>query len=631
MKKIYPSKERILLDGGKNNKFERSLIPDAQSPDLLNIDVSDGAAGTREGFTKLNTAAAGSFSCDGLFTRNERSGGQTMVAFFGGDAFYLSGTTLVTIPSAQSVFTAGQRVEGVEYENYLFLGNGGTLPYKYNGTDYTRHGIYAPTATHTAATNSNGTLTGDYQYKVTYVNTNLVESDVGPVNSTFTASSEEVALTSLPVAPQSWGVAARRIYRTEAGGTTFKRLTEISDNTTTTYTDNSDDTELGVAAPTDQSVPPNWSICVYAKDRLFVNDPSNGNYVWYSELGNPYVFKATNFLLMGDNTSDTVKGLSFYNDTLYVIGAKTIEAYYMPDTDDSTWTRIKVKSAYGTKSHHGICVFKDSLMFPAMQGDKFVGFAEIKGDTTAKSASLLTVYAAGSDLKSNVIEPDMFLVPEAYVSNIDAHVFRNKAYFSLPYGTDATVNNRIYVYDFSIDNLNKTVDAAWLPWSSGIQAATFTSYDGKLYFGSALADGFVYQAKDTGVYNDEGAAIDSYIWTKEYAGGGKDYLYDKDFRYANILIDKAGAWFMDLTYRVDSDKGGGTTKQIDLDPGSNLWGVLRFGIDPWGGGSDQEDLRVYLDQARGKRVQFKFSNQNVADQRFKIYGLNFLYNIKGLR
>lgn len=58
---------------------------------------------------------------------------------------------------------------------------------------------------------------------------------------------QQHALTSLPTGPT--GTLARRIYRTTAGGTEYKLLTEIPDNTTTSYTDNKSDGELGGESP----------------------------------------------------------------------------------------------------------------------------------------------------------------------------------------------------------------------------------------------------------------------------------------------------------------------------------------------------------------------------------------------
>jgi hypothetical protein len=88
---------------------------------------------------------------------------------------------------------------------------------------------------------------------------------------------------------------------------------------------------------------------------------------------------------------------------------------------------------------------------------------------------------------------------------------------------------------------------------------------------------------------------------------------------------------MNLIYRVDSDSGVGDTVQIDLNPGGSLWGTMEWGTDEWGGGSTQSEERVYLGTSRGKRIQFKFSNQNTVNQRFKIHYLSFLYNLKGFR
>jgi hypothetical protein len=261
-RRIYPGQGRVLFDGGKNNKFERSIIADNESPDCANVIFSNGAVETRQGVTKLNTTSVGTFVFDGLYTRRADDLAETMCAFAGGHMYTLGTTTFTTVPSAQSVFTAGVRVGATQYENHLFIGNGGVIPYKYNGTDFTRHGVYPPATTSTVSSQTTGGLTGDYRYKVTYVNSMSVEGDVGPVTATFTAAAATLRLASIPVAPQSWGVSSRRIYRTEAGGSTFKRLTTIADNSTTTYDDNNADAALGTAAPTDNGVPPKYSVCV---------------------------------------------------------------------------------------------------------------------------------------------------------------------------------------------------------------------------------------------------------------------------------------------------------------------------------------------------------------------------------
>lgn len=640
-RRLYPPQEAIVFDGGLNNKFDRALLPDNESPDCANVVYSDGAVGTRDGAVKLNTAAVGtSVAFDGLYTRLDNSGAETMIAFAGGHMYTLAATTFITVPSAQSLFTAGFRVACDTQENYLFIGNGGVVPHKWDGTLFTQHGVPAPTQTATVASNGVGALTASGQYQYVYTNRNsaLVESDISPLSSTFTISttSGQNVISGISVAAVSAGVAARVLYRTKANTPgTYYRVAIIGDNTTTSYNDNVADSALGATAPTDNGYPPNYSIIIYHANRLFVNDPANPNYVRYSALGNPYSFPSSNFFKIGNKTSDLVRAFGIYNNSLYCFCDNMTFINFMPNpADDTTWRQIRTISPFGSKSP--FCVLpigvgsENKAMFPAIQSEKFVGFAVASGDTLDPGSTLLTVTTAGSQLQSDRIEPDMFNVQESYLGNISGVVFKNKAYITLTYGSAQTTNNRGYIYDFSLSNLQKKNPFSWVP-ITGWNAAQFTVYGGKLYYASSDTTGFVYQCADTGVYSDNGSAIDSYIWTKEFPGFPQDVNFTKDYRYANILIDNAGAYFMNITYRVDSDKGSGTTQQISINPNSSLWGSMVFGRDAWGGGSNQSEVRVGLGQLRGKRIQFKFSNQNTAGQRFKVHRMNFAYNLKGYR
>lgn len=626
---ISPKNGRYFADGGLSTKFEKTIIADNESPSCLNVIFTNGAVGTRDGTSKVNTAAIGSFVGDGLYTRHDNAGAQTMIAFAGGNAYTLSGTSFTVIASATSVFTAGVRVGFAEYQGHAFIGNGGAIPYKYNGLAFTRHGVYPPTITHSVSTGAAGVLTGDYQYKVTWVNSQAVESDVGPVNSTFiAAASTKISMTSLPIAPQSYGVNARRIYRTVTSGSVFKLLTTISDNTTTTYLDNNADSTLGATAPTDNGVPPKYSMVRYHRDRLFCNDATNPNFLWYSDLEEPYTFGAANFRTFGDNTFDLLRCIEVDGENLVCFGDSSIMLVYMPDADDTNWVNIRVKSDYGCKSPHGIIKYKNGLLFPAVQAGRFVGFAHLVGDVISPSATLLTVAAAGSEMLSDKIEPDI-LACGTDVSRISSFVYKNVGYFAVQATTSSTENDKIFYFDFSISDASRKTPYAWAPWT-GLYPAQITEYNGNVYYLDSRATGFVYKM-NAGVYSDNSAAINSYYWTKEYGGSLGDFTYHKDFRCLNLLVDLAGDYFMDVTAKVDSDQGVGNTETIDLNPGGSLWGSMVWGLDEWGGGNAQDDVRVDLGTLSGKRIQYKFSNQNTANQRFKVHGFNFLANYKGVR
>ena len=79
--------------------------------------------------------------------------------------------------------------------------------------------------------------TGVYQYRISFVDNSGVESNAStPVSSpNLTAAKHKITLDLIPVGPN--GTAARRIYRTAAGGNTFTLVATLNDNTTRSFTD----------------------------------------------------------------------------------------------------------------------------------------------------------------------------------------------------------------------------------------------------------------------------------------------------------------------------------------------------------------------------------------------------------
>jgi hypothetical protein len=228
------------------------------------------------------------------------------------------------------------------------------------------------------------------------------------------------------------------------------------------------------------------------------------------------------------------------------------------------------------------------------------------------------------------MEPDMFLVPESRVGQISGISYKNRLFFAMPYGSSATTNNRVYCYDFSVSNLAKRKIGAWVPFT-GWNAEQFVIYEGDLYYGSSTPTGKVYKCMVDGVYNDDGEAINSYFWTKEFSGFKGDQQSHKDFRSLELYYEKSGDWFLNVGYRNDGQLGGDLSTQIDANPGGSLWGAMIWGVDSWGGGQKDAFDSISLGESRGRRIQFKFSNQNVVNQKFKITGYRFSYNVKGNR
>lgn len=95
---------------------------------------------------------------------------------------------------------------------------------------------------------------GVYSYKAVFRTANG-QTEAGTVSSNVTvvdnATNGKVNLTAIPLGPT--GTTARDLYRTDAGGATWKFLATLADNTTTTYLDNIADASLGALAPTANS------------------------------------------------------------------------------------------------------------------------------------------------------------------------------------------------------------------------------------------------------------------------------------------------------------------------------------------------------------------------------------------
>jgi len=629
---IYPL---AAFDGGLNNKYTPTIIEDNESSDCLNVVYDDlGAVATRDGSTQLNTAAAaGSFACDGLFTTRFNDGSETMVAAFNGSLYDLQSTSFITIGSAQSVFTAGVQVNQFMYQNHSFFGNG-TTPYKYNGTEFTRQSVDVPNSLPSPATSSAGTLAGSYRYKFAYVNSLVVTGNPSSNTTAITIATERVNLTSIPVGPVSFGVDARKIYRTydlntAAASGTYYLVDTVADNTTTSYEDNSDDSELGVEAPSDNGLPPDWNFAISFQERVWcVETDENPQYLYYSNLGEPFTFGSANFIKIADGDGEAITGLGIQGNALAIYKESSVWLLFMPDTTPANWVRIKSNAKAGAWAHKTIADFENLQMFFGKRDDTIPGFYALNGNVTDPDSTLLTVGNMMGDSKSDRIEPDVFLMQTANAKNAVAIRYKNKLWYSVTYGSGNTTNNRIYQFDFARRGKSRR-SGSWVPFT-GLAVADFTIYDGKLYYGDANATGLVYQL-EAGVFSDNGTAIDSYMWTKEIEGTKNDEQFEKDFRHVNWIMETLGAWNIGITVKVDSDRGGGDVNEIDITPGGSLWGSMVWGSDDWGGGVLRDNFKFDLGTSVGKRIQFKFDNRNTAGPAFKVIRGDMFYNRRGLR
>jgi hypothetical protein len=226
----------------------------------------------------------------------------------------------------------------------------------------------------------------------------------------------------------------------------------------------------------------------------------------------------------------------------------------------------------------------------------------------------------------------MFKISEAESVSINSMVYKNKAYIAIR--EVEAYNDKIYLFDFSIENLSKRQKHTWSPWK-GLNIASWTIYQGKLYGAQSTTDGYVIEMEKDDQYYDAinatQTAIDSYYTTKDFAGNKGHDAYWKDFRWLNVKYRASlESIFMSIFSAVNQQEFGGY-KDINTITGGTKWEELVWNVSTWGNTQTDNDVRVSIGNNNGKSLKLKFTNKNTVGYYFDISGISFLYNIKGRR
>lgn len=141
---------------------------------------------------------------------------------------------------------------GVGYNYRVAFGtaNGETIPAGSSGASISA--VSAPGAPTTSATTGGSLTTGNYYYyAVSFVTgSGEIPATTGIGVVLMSGGATAVSMTNIPTSADA-RVTARKIYRTSAsGGAGYRLVTTINDNSTTTYTDTTADSSLGVLIPT---------------------------------------------------------------------------------------------------------------------------------------------------------------------------------------------------------------------------------------------------------------------------------------------------------------------------------------------------------------------------------------------
>jgi hypothetical protein len=154
------------------------------------------------------------------------------------------------------------------------------------------------------AAGSTASLTGNYQWLVSFFNTVLEDSNPSPISNTLTLNGQSASLTGIPIStdPDARG---RYIYRIGGSSSQALRVDTLWDNSTTTWTDPTSDEgaqDLGVTVPIDRGLPPPGRGCMgphYGRIHAW-SSAAHPARLWWTPVGIPWGFKGADDPDIGD-------------------------------------------------------------------------------------------------------------------------------------------------------------------------------------------------------------------------------------------------------------------------------------------------------------------------------------------
>jgi hypothetical protein len=476
--------------------------------------------------------------------------------------------------------TAGKKCTFGILNDKLFISNGFDYPLVYDGTYVKQMG--APTAKDLLVA---GSLTGSYYYAMTYV-IDGVEIILGTVSNTITVSSKSIDL-DLPV-----GIAtctARKIYRTEAGGSTLKLLTTINDNTTTTYQDNTVDGSLGANIPsTNSSCPTPQFITVKDEKIIGAVNANRPNYLYVTEFEVEVFFNTSGVYDVSGvgNDNSPLTGLIEDYNQIVVFSEKHI---YLADTSGLTTSVKQTTSNVGCIDGFSIAripendILQGGIMFVSnlydvriFSGNIATNLATSFDNLTTNNFSIaLDKDSLKNQLKDNPLEAAFF----DYKYHLIAETF-------------------MYVYDIRISGWTKYF----------IKTTSYTPVYWRFFqIGQTL---YVSQ-KNTGIveqmYNAityRGEELTAFFETPEIAVGTER----KFFKNLYIYYDKSGSNTLTALATIDSTKT--VTATITYD--GAYYDFDYFDEDYYETTEDEEDYKVVYINKYANWMRFKVSTQTQA-------------------
>jgi len=256
--------------------------------------------------------------------------------------------------------------------DYLFITGGGLALKLDDGGSVTTWGITNPGGPPSLAETSAGTgalANGVYKYKVVFRNGSTgSRSNAQDIDASITIASgpSSVALTNIPVSSDGQ-VTEREIYRTTVGGALYFLAITISDNSTTSTTDNVADADLlSFQLQTDNDRPYDSCAEVWFHDSVMWmtrdTQPGTAGRAYYSPIGRPE--SLLGFVEVSNTDDPCQVGFSFAESN-WVMTQKNI---YRITGDAEPFIPRKVYQCPGTIYPYTVVVTPFGVVYQSFDG-----------------------------------------------------------------------------------------------------------------------------------------------------------------------------------------------------------------------------------------------------------------------
>ena len=493
----------------------------------------------------------------------------------------------------------------------------GSEYYYYDGTNVYKVQLATPGSAPTLGNSGGGSPlgAGTFKGKVVFYNSLGYESVASAEATVTILVGEQIDWSAIPIGPT--GTVGRKLYRTTVGGSAFKLLTTIADNTTTTYTDIIADASLGAALVIDNNLTPikrcRRFIWHPKSQRIFAaRDSSDMAALYYSEAGQPEYFKETNILY--PTTGDgPVYALTYIADAMVTVYQSSEWAWKGVDPDtDAEW--YKLPSNYGSKAHMTVALTPNGLTFLS------------EGAIISLSPGLIDsniAMIAGEELVANRTKNLVSSIIRGITNyEIAAAVFdtmNDKHMLAYTNVASATRNSRILVLDWNLQRFTEYVGLAVNGFCLRSNGDLLMAMNG--YIVKANQDIYDDWDPDTANYKAISYKVVPKAWNldhpfhikkikKMFLAARQYELFDSSI---NIIL------YMDYQYYELTVL---TLSSLSLDE-SFVWGK-EWGL-PWG----WSDLITKEAKVRGKGLRVKVVMTNSErNEPVTIYGLAFEFILK---